>query len=149
MARQKKTHCKRGHPRTPENVSVERNCKPCARERASEWSKSNPKRKQVQAREWRENNPDRARAIRMANKFNMDVETIYSYLLERGDVTVCDICQLEEPSGRNLDIDHDHETNEIRGLLCSSCNNGLVRFKDSPERCRAAATYLEKHAQVQ
>lgn len=41
-----------------------------------------------------------------------------------------------------LSIDHDHDTNEIRGLLCSTCNSGLGMFKDDPYLLELAADYL-------
>ena len=55
---------------------------------------------------------------------------------------VCPIC-LMPPKTRRLDIDHDHRTNAIRGLLTHRCNQGLQMFNDSPERLRRAADYLE------
>ena len=39
-------------------------------------------------------------------------------------------------------IDHDHKTNELRGLLCKQCNVGLGSFKDSSEVCLKASKYL-------
>lgn len=54
----------------------------------------------------------------------------------------CAICRIEfdgEPS-----VDHDHQTNMVRGLLCTTCNTGLGMFKDSPERLRGAIKYLKK-----
>lgn len=41
-------------------------------------------------------------------------------------------------------IDHDHETDEVRGLLCQTCNWGLGHFHDDPQLLREAADYLEK-----
>ena len=52
----------------------------------------------------------------------------------------CELCGTE----KNLHIDHNHDTNEIRGVLCTNCNRGLGHFKDSPELLKKAAEYLEK-----
>jgi Recombination endonuclease VII len=56
----------------------------------------------------------------------------------------CKICGV--PAGdKNGHVDHDHQTNMLRDLLCYSCNNGLGLFKDDPVLLRAAADYIEKH----
>jgi hypothetical protein len=50
----------------------------------------------------------------------------------------CAICKRELA----LDIDHDHDTNEVRGLLCRSCNRGIRLLGDTAEGIRAALDYL-------
>jgi hypothetical protein len=43
---------------------------------------------------------------------------------------LCNICNMQ-PNGRwkNLHVDHCHETNKVRGLLCMTCNTFLGRFE--------------------
>jgi DNA-directed RNA polymerase subunit RPC12/RpoP len=58
----------------------------------------------------------------------------------------CAIC--EEPLSDNprlVHIDHCHSTNKLRGILCSNCNHGIGKFKESPERMLRAIAYLEFH----
>lgn len=43
-----------------------------------------------------------------------------------------------------LHIDHDHATNEIRGLLCASCNTALGWLHDDVTRIEKLAKYLRK-----
>ena len=58
----------------------------------------------------------------------------------------CAICQVDlQPRGRKPDavaVDHNHETGEVRSLLCRACNHGIGCLKDSPEVLTAAAKYL-------
>lgn len=39
-------------------------------------------------------------------------------------------------------IDHCHETNKLRGLLCTKCNVGVGMFQNSPQFCDKAKAYL-------
>lgn len=57
---------------------------------------------------------------------------------ERGDG--CDACG---DRGERMAIDHDHATEEVRGLLCPNCNTTLGLMGDSPARLRALAAYVE------
>jgi len=54
---------------------------------------------------------------------------------------LCAICG-ERPS-KPLSIDHDHDTGELRGLLCDNCNHMLGHAKDNPKILRWGAEYLE------
>jgi len=39
-------------------------------------------------------------------------------------------------------VDHDHETGEIRGILCLNCNFGLGNFMDNIQLLKNAIEYL-------
>jgi Autographiviridae endonuclease VII len=40
-------------------------------------------------------------------------------------------------------IDHNHTTNEVRGVICSQCNKGIGCFKESTEVMSRAIGYLQ------
>ncbi len=50
---------------------------------------------------------------------------------------LCAICGKKEPADRNMAVDHDHETGQIRSLLCTPCNVRLHALEN--EQWRAAA----------
>jgi Recombination endonuclease VII len=64
----------------------------------------------------------------------------------------CAICRialadLQAIPGRNqhvLHVDHNHQTGQIRGLLCQHCNHGLGCFQDSPTALLSAIQYLAR-----
>jgi hypothetical protein len=82
------------------------------------------------------------RRISHAVMAGLDRAHVLQYIEERGDVSACDICQKECPTGRALAMDHCHDTMQIRGFLCANCNQGLGKFKDSTELLNRAIGYL-------
>jgi len=53
---------------------------------------------------------------------------------------VCAICNQPDPLGTDLAVDHDHETGNVRMLLCRDCN--LMIKGESPKLLEAGAEYL-------
>ena len=53
----------------------------------------------------------------------------------------CKICKLALTEGE-AKLDHCHDSNNIRGILCDLCNRGLGYFRDNPTTLIAAADYV-------
>lgn len=58
----------------------------------------------------------------------------------------CAICTKDIDNAPHLD--HCHETEKIRGVLCGNCNTGLGMFKDSCYLLDKAIQYLQLHMVV-
>lgn len=57
----------------------------------------------------------------------------------------CAICY---QTSNALVVDHDHNTGEVRGLLCGKCNTLLGMSLDSKTTLTNAVTYLAKMEEV-
>lgn len=69
----------------------------------------------------------------------------YNQLLKSQN-NCCAICHKSpEQEGRNLAVDHDHRSKEIRGLLCFKCNHYVIGRHRDPDLLERAAEYLRKH----
>jgi hypothetical protein len=86
------------------------------------------------------------RRYRLVKQYGLTPAEYDAMLAAQGGL--CAICRQPEeqrgPDGkvRPLAIDHNHATDEIRGLLCSRCNTGLGWFRDDPAMLVAALAYL-------
>ena len=56
----------------------------------------------------------------------------------------CAICKNQFKDRKDTHIDHNHQTNKLRGLLCSRCNLGLGQFKDNINNLELAILYLKQ-----
>ncbi len=43
-----------------------------------------------------------------------------------------------------FNVDHDHKTNKVRGIICTYCNNMIARSRDNPKILRNGAKWLEE-----
>lgn len=95
--------------------------------------------KKESSKNWKRNHPNHNRKWR----YGITDEQYQQLLAEQN--FVCAICGKEERvEGRSLAVDHDHETNLIRGLLCNRCNRALGLFNDDPELLKKAFEYLDR-----
>ena len=109
-------------------------CISCEKEANSEYHKSGQ----------RGNRKAYNRNFQLQKKFGLTLSDYNQMMLEQ--LFMCAICGAEETEeDRLLSVDHDHETGEVRALLCGKCNRGLGMFKDDPELLRTAANYLDYH----
>src|SRR5574341_501963 len=58
----------------------------------------------------------------------------------------CAVCRTTSAGGRDgtWQVDHDHKTGKMRGVLCVACNIGIGLFNDDEARLSAAVTYLRR-----
>jgi len=88
----------------------------------------------------------------LKRKFGITIDD-YNALFERQG-GVCAICGEEEKVMANgelraLSVDHNHETGEVRGLLCNGCNRGIGLFRDNITTLKNAARYLDRDSFVE
>ena len=127
------------------------------------WKSANAEKVRESQRKYREANRDRiaakARAYRAANpekvaessrkrklqsQFNLTLAE-YDDLAQNG----CEICgAMQSSSGNRLSVDHDHDTGQVRGILCQACNVAIGLMCDNPDRLRLAVIYLERFEHV-
>lgn len=110
--------------------------------RSKAWAKANPEKAKAATKAWMVANPDRCRNSQLLRDFGITIEDFQMMLMLQAGV--CAICQKPERAGRNLSVDHNHDTGKVRGLLCDACNTSLGKFGDSTETLRRAIAYLEK-----
>ena len=84
-----------------------------------------------------------SRDYHLRHHYDISLATYNAMLKHQGGG--CAICgKARDRDGKYLSVDHDHETGEIRGLLCSQCNHALGLLQESEELCLSAASYLHK-----
>ena len=86
----------------------------------------------------------------LKTKYGISVEQ-YDQMLADQD-GACAICGGSGPGASRfgvLVVDHDHETGDVRGLLCSNCNSAIGLMGDSLETVKKAADYLSRRVALQ
>jgi len=71
--------------------------------------------------------------------------TYDEFLLKLGaQDSKCEICTSEIEIGTTCNVDHNHETGEVRDLLCEKCNRAIGLFQENIDTIENAAAYLKK-----
>lgn len=115
------------------------------------------KRRQLKIPKYRELNSKRSKAFRSTEKgklyiLNDGLKRNYGITLQKYNELFqaqngcCAICERHSTEfSKRLHVDHDHKTNEIRGLLCHHCNTAIGSFLEDTDLMLKAIQFLQKH----
>lgn len=63
---------------------------------------------------------------------------------QEGKCAICSRTEVDK-KGRKLAVDHNHETGQVRGLLCARCNFSIAAFEYDPDFGTKALNYLARY----
>lgn len=116
-------------------------CKECRRPgnaaAVKRWRERHPEKQREASHRWYHK---RGRFKKLAAIYGISFEQ-YHTMLEAQDGK-CAICGDSDPA-RALAVDHDHDTNQVRGLLCICCNSAIGMLREDPAIFAAALHYIE------
>ena len=109
---------------------VQWRCKKCSLAYINKWHRKNPRKYRYGG--W------------LKAKYGI-VVTLEDYnKMSAAQDGVCAICQKVDKTGRRLAVDHDHNTGEIRGLLCGRCNRLLGQAEKDLPRIEGLIAYYKR-----
>jgi hypothetical protein len=143
------TKCKQTKPQSsfqyyPSRDAYESHCKECRKAYARErYKKDREKIKEQQKKRrqnWHRRDPKARLRAHLKHKYNLTLEQYEALLVSQNHA--CSVCGRKE----TLSVDHNHQTGDVRSILCRPCNIVLGILKEDPSRLRALAAYIEKHS---
>lgn len=114
--------------------------------RSLEWYRSNRDHCNERNKRWlKDNARQKARS-----RFAANIKTVYGLTVEdyarmvHAQSRKCVACGATVTLGMDTALDHCHATGRVRGILCAPCNKSLGLMKESPEKIRVLAAYIER-----
>ena len=151
----KKETCIRGHQLTDENRTERmvrgklkyQGCKLCAQERSKNWYHDNQERESAKGKtRYLLNRAEvlaKMKERKCLAKYGITLQQRDEMLRKQENRCANPGCRREIPDGGLLD--HNHETGENRGILCSQCNMVLGLVQESVSCLNGLEQYLREH----
>lgn len=93
---------------------------------------------------WVKNNPKQYRNKQLQLKYGITIDEYDSLRIDQN--FSCAICFKHELElTRSLCVDHNHDTGEVRQLLCHNCNSALGLLKEDVAIVNSLLAYIKKH----
>jgi predicted RNase H-like nuclease (RuvC/YqgF family) len=111
------------------------------------YKENNKEKLQLQNKKWYLKNKEHVaktnKIYRLKRKYNLTLEDWDNLLKSQNNQ--CKICSIDfsyDTHNTKPFVDHCHNTNNVRGMLCHLCNAGLGYFKDNVDVLQKATKYL-------
>lgn len=119
-------------------------CVYCVSEYHQQYYVKNKNAIKVKTSEWHTNNKEKYKQSRkigkLQSRYGISIDTYNTILVAQKGL--CAICKFPPNEEENLCVDHCHETNKIRGLLCKPCNLLIGNANNDVARLLSAVHYL-------
>jgi hypothetical protein len=107
------------------------------------YRERHPERIAARTRAYQAANADRLRAKARRWRYGITADEFDARIESQGGG--CAICRTPLAALRPnvVHVDHDHDSQVVRGILCGSCNRAIGALRDDPDLMRRAAAYVE------
>lgn len=105
-----------------------------------------PEGEKERVRRYREANPDKVAQWEAKSKLaKYGITPEQKQEMHDAQGGLCSICHDPLKTGKTgAQVDHDHASGRVRGLVCHPCNRMLGSFKEERQRFEAAVRYLQQ-----
>ena len=110
--------------------------------KALQWRMSRKKERKDIMKKFKSKHPGYFRDKQLQRDYGITLIAYEAMLQDQGGG--CAVCG-RRPGTRSLHVDHNHETGQVRGLLCSQCNHALGLLSEDVLRIMELAEYLKGH----
>jgi len=134
-------------------------CKDCTRAEKKRWYHQNRKSEIKRVGQWQRENPEMVRATmkrftasgkrnisnrktHLKRKYGLALEAFDALLASQGGG--CAVCGRTDADN----VDHDHVTGRVRGILCFNCNVAIGHVAEDEDRLVALIAYLARDDQL-
>lgn len=145
--------CKRcGQTKSSENfykrLDKEARCKKCVSEIRKAYYNKNRIRRLEYVKKYRDENPEKIRDAKLKQAYGVGTSYYDAKLKEQGGV--CAGCKRNVKHvwrGKeiNMALDHNHATDEPRGVLCIKCNRALGLLEENTQTFLHLIDYINKY----
>jgi hypothetical protein len=116
-------------------------CRECSNKKSKLYRCKSVEQRAAYAKKKYAENPYMHRDNQLLRLYGITLEQFNDLVKLQNDK--CAICQTDNPGNKkNWNVDHDHKTGKVRGLLCWSCNSGIGKLNDNPALLLKAAIYI-------
>lgn len=139
------------HKRNKSKDGAHPYCKVCTASKNKEWFSNNKEKHAATCALWYSKNKEKAnrKGTDWHYKSNYGISYEEFILLAGKQQNKCAICSTTLVfTGRGTTravMDHCHTTGDIRGILCSNCNQGIGLLKENIGILKSSILYLEKY----
>lgn len=128
------------------HIGLRAYCKTCSKAERDAWRKASP-RDNERNKAYNKANAEKIKYQRLIKYWPgstwEQARDNYAALLDAQNKK-CAICRKPETIGKELAVDHHHETGRVRGLLCNACNRAIGLLAEDMIRIEEALIYIHR-----